>query len=149
MTPPGSSFRLRAQANSWVRAGAPGDVRMRGLLRYRPRPMPAIVGLLALLALGLPAVAHASAPTTKIVRYHGYKLTVPATWPVFDLATDPAVCVRFNRHAVYLGRPSSGQDCPAHAVGRTEAILVTPLTAHASGAGAGSANPALPPVRGR
>jgi len=96
----------------------------------------------------VPAVAHAAAPT-KTVRYHGYKLVVPAAWPVYDLATDPSVCVRFNRHAVYLGRPSSRQSCPAHAVGRTEAILVAPLTAHAAGAGTGSANPALPTVRGR
>jgi len=110
--------------------------------------MPAFVGLLALLALMVTAVAHAAAPT-KTVRYHGYKLVVPAAWPVYDLATDPTVCVRFNRHAVYLGRPSSRQACPAHTVGRTEAILVTPLKAHAARAGAGSANPALPPVRGR
>jgi hypothetical protein len=110
--------------------------------------MPAFGGLLALLLLLVPAVAHAAAPT-KTVRYHGYRLVVPAAWPVYDLATDPTVCVRFNRHAVYLGRPSSRQACPAHAVGRTEAILVSPLTAHAAGAGSGSANPALPPVRGR
>ena len=113
-----------------------------------------MVGLLALL---IPAGALATA-STKLVRYHGYKLVVPAAWPVYDLATDPTVCVRFNRHAVYLGPPSSRQACPAHAVGRTEAILVTPLAAHAepltahaagAGAGVGSVNPALPPVRGR
>ncbi len=75
---------------------------------------------------------------TKVVRYHGYKVVVPASWPVYDLARDPAACVRFNRHAVYLGRPSSRQRCPAHAVGRTEAILVSPLSAHGAGAGAGS-----------
>jgi hypothetical protein len=56
--------------------------------------------------------------------------------------------VRFNRHAVYLGRPSAQQRCPAHAAGRTEAILVAPLAAH--GAGAQGANgPALPPVHNR
>jgi hypothetical protein len=104
-----------------------------------------IVGLLVLLA---PAVALAAAPT-KIVRYHGYRLEVPAAWPVYDLVTDPTVCVRFNRHAVYVGRPSSRQACPAHAVGRTEAILVTPLTAHGARAGTSSAGPALPPVRDR
>jgi len=118
------------------------------LLRYRTRLRPAVVGFLALLALLVPAGALAAAPT-KIVRYHGYKLVVPAAWPVYDLATDPTVCVRFNRHAVYLGRPSSRQACPAHAVGRTEAILVAPLTAHAAGADVAGANPPLPPVRGR
>jgi hypothetical protein len=79
------------------------------------------------------------------VRYHGYRLVVPAAWPVYDLATDPTVCARFDRHAVYLGQPSSRQRCPAHAVGRTEAILVSPLAAHSAGA-RGAAGPALPPV---
>ena len=104
-----------------------------------------IVGLFALLApAGAPAAAR-----TKTVRYHGYRLVVPSAWPVYNLATDPTVCVRFNRHAVYLGSPSSQQRCPAHAVGRTEAILVTPLSAHAASPGRGSAGPALPPVHGR
>jgi hypothetical protein len=85
---------------------------------------------------------HGSA--TKVVRYHGYKLVVPASWPVYDLAADPGVCVRFNRHAVYLGQPSTRQRCPAHAAGRTEAILVAPLAAHGAGAGAGASGPALP-----
>jgi len=83
-------------------------------------------------------------PATKVVRYHGYRLLVPASWPVYDLAADPSVCVRFNRHAVYLGQPSSSQRCPAHAVGRTEAILVAPLAAHSAGAGGGASGPALP-----
>ena len=89
------------------------------------------------------AASHNAA--TKVVRYHGYRLVVPASWPVYDLAADPAVCVRFNRHAVYLGQPSSRQRCPAHAIGRTEAILVAPLAAHGAGAGA-AAGPALPRV---
>jgi hypothetical protein len=81
------------------------------------------------------------------VRYHGYRLVVPASWPVYNLATDPTVCVRFNRHAVYLGRPSSRQRCPAHAVGRTEAILVEPLAAHGAGVAGGGSGPALPSPR--
>ena len=87
---------------------------MRVLLRFRPLPdkvaLPgtrlfSIVGLLALLLLA-EAVLTASAaatPNTRIVRYHGYRVTVPRAWPVYDLAADPTVCVRFNRHAVYLG----------------------------------------------
>jgi hypothetical protein len=35
--------------------------------------------------------------------------------------------VRFDRHALYLGVPGTEERCPAHAVGRTEAILVSPL----------------------
>ena len=91
------------------------------------------------------ASTRSHGPGTKAVRYHGYRLVVPASWPVYDLATDPAVCVRFNRHAVYLGQPSARQRCPAHAVGRTEAILVAPLAAHSAGA-QGGAGPALPQV---
>ena len=103
-----------------------------------------------MLGLALPAAAGATARTpTKIVRFHGYKLVVPAAWPVYDLATDPTVCVRFNRHAVYLGRPNSSQRCPAHEVGRTEAILVAPRAAHGAGGRGGSAGPVLPSVRAR
>jgi len=81
---------------------------------------------------------------TKVVRFHGYRLVVPASWPVYNLAADPSVCVRFNRHAVYLGQPSSSERCPAHAVGRTEAILVAPLTADSASAAGGASGPALP-----
>src|SRR5579884_570990 len=88
------------------------------------------------------------APPTRVIRYHGYRLVVPAAWPVYDLATNPTVCVRFNRHAVYLGRPSTRQRCPAHAAGRTEAILVAPMAAHAAGARGTTGGEALPPVHG-
>ncbi|MBV8998262.1 MAG: DUF1906 domain-containing protein [Solirubrobacterales bacterium] len=100
-------------------------------------------------ATATPRTSATATPRTKIVRYHGYKLVVPAAWPVYDLATDPTVCVRYNRHAVYLGRPNSSQRCPAHEVGRTEAILVAPLAAHGAGARGGGAGPVLPPVDGR
>lgn len=64
--------------------------------------------------------------STKTVRYAGASFTVPNSWPVFHLERDPSTCVRFNRHAVYLGTPAVDQNCPAHAVGRTEALLVQP-----------------------
>jgi hypothetical protein len=69
-----------------------------------------------------------AAQLTKTVRYHGVSLRVPAAWPVFQLGADPSTCVRFNRHAVYLGRPGTNQSCPGLAVGRTEAILVSPAS---------------------
>jgi hypothetical protein len=72
------------------------------------------------------ATASAATPQRE-VRYRGYSIEVPASWPVYRLAAHPTRCVRFDRHAVYLGRPSADQRCPAHAVGRTEAILVEPL----------------------
>ncbi|MBV8955715.1 MAG: DUF1906 domain-containing protein [Solirubrobacterales bacterium] len=72
---------------------------------------------------------------------------MPASWPVYDLSAHPSVCVRFNRHAVYLGTPSREQRCPAHAVGRTETILVAPV---ASAARAGATTvAALPAADGR
>ena len=50
---------------------------------------------------------------TKTVRYRGYAMRVPASWPVFHLSRRSTVCVRFNRHAVYLGAPGARQACPA------------------------------------
>ena len=126
---------------------------MRALIRFPPRLTPAAFALLTAFAFAAAALAFtaaaptssAAAPTssaaatrTHVVRYHGYKLVVPASWPVYHLARDPTACVRFDRHAVYLGTPSSQQRCPAHAVGRTEAILISPLSAHGAQAGAGS-----------
>ncbi len=55
-------------------------------------------------------------------------MTVPASWPVFHLGAASHVCVRFNRHAVYVGRPGGDQDCPGNAIGRSEAILISPAS---------------------
>jgi hypothetical protein len=65
-------------------------------------------------------------PQLKTVRYHGYAARVPASWPVYDLAREPQTCVRFNRHAVYVGTPGEQQLCPAHAAGHTSALLLEP-----------------------
>jgi len=95
-----------------------------------------VCALLSILATVLPAAAQAAGPrTTKLVRYAGWSARVPRSWPVYRLGRDRHVCVRFNRHAVYLGRPSATENCPAHAAGRTEAILVSPASS-ASGADA-------------
>ncbi len=69
--------------------------------------------------------ADASGPA-RVVRYHGYAIRVPASWPVYRLAGDTSRCVLFNRHAVYLGTPGADERCPARAFGRTEALLVQP-----------------------
>ncbi len=58
-----------------------------------------------------------------------------------DLRTQPHACVRFDRHAVYLGHPGASERCPAHLVGRTEAILLEPATAAPARAGAATAAP--------
>ncbi|MFI0409822.1 glycoside hydrolase domain-containing protein [Actinomadura sp. 3N508] len=62
----------------------------------------------------------------RVVGYRGLRLTVPAGWEVHDLERDPSRCVRYDRHAVYLGRPGPQPDCPARLVGRTEAIHLQP-----------------------
>ena len=81
--------------------------------------------MLAVLAGTAPSSAPAAwGPAMKTVSYRGYRITVPSAWPVYDLARHPATCVRFNRHAVYLGAPGADERCPAQAVGRTEAIIV-------------------------
>jgi hypothetical protein len=84
----------------------------------------ALVGL-----LGLPGAALGHATTaSKTVHYHGSQVTVPASWPVFHLDAASRTCVRFNRHAVYVGRPGGDQSCPVSAIGRTEAILISPAS---------------------
>ncbi|WP_189703016.1 glycoside hydrolase domain-containing protein [Streptomyces anandii] len=106
-----------------------------------PRPRRAVRALTALaagtaltagtaLGAGSPAAARAATDgATKAVTYRGHTFTVPADWQVVDLDRDPTACVRFDRHAVYLGTPGDQQDCPARAVGRTESLWVQPAVA--------------------
>jgi hypothetical protein len=67
--------------------------------------------------------------TLHTVHYRGVSVRVPRSWPVINLARNRQACVRFNRHALYLGTPGLEERCPAHAVGRTEALLLSPLSA--------------------
>ncbi|NUR27053.1 MAG: DUF1906 domain-containing protein [Catenulispora sp.] len=60
----------------------------------------------------------------RTVTYAGTTVLVPADWPVNDLTADPHTCMRYDRHAVYLGDPGPDQDCPAVAVGRTETVRI-------------------------
>jgi Domain of unknown function (DUF1906) len=86
---------------------------------------------LAAAALAGPAAARTPRATAAhAVRYHGYSVRVPAGWPVYRLTAGSRTCVRFDRHAVYLGTPGAVQRCPTNPLGRTEAILVSPQ-AHA------------------
>lgn len=82
----------------------------------------------AALVLSLAPAAQAVAATSaadgsRTVTYRGASVTVPAGWPVRDLAGRPG-CVRFDEHVVYLGDPSRST-CPPHLVGRTEAVHLT------------------------
>jgi hypothetical protein len=60
----------------------------------------------------------------RILRFAGYAISVPAAWPVYRLDRNPSQCVRYDRHAVYLGQPGPDQLCPAHLVGRVDTISV-------------------------
>lgn len=103
---------------------------MGGIARLRS---PTCVGVVLACICALLGVASAAlaGPSSALqtVRYHGVSVRVPRSWRVFNLARDRQECVRFNRHALYLGTPGSEERCPAHVVGRTEAILISP--AHA------------------
>ena len=64
--------------------------------------------------------------------YLGYSFEVPRGWAVIDLDHHRGTCVRFDRHAVYLGTVSRNQGCPSLVVGTTEAMLVQPASRHAA-----------------
>lgn len=96
-----------------------------------------LLGAAAVLAVvpGGPAGGSAAAratPATTMITYRGLRIAVPAVWPVHRLDARPDTCVRFDRHAVYLGRPGPQPMCPARVVGRTEALHVEPLSAPAN-----------------
>jgi hypothetical protein len=93
------------------------------------------------------AAASPAQAAVRSVSYHGYVVTVPRAWPIYYLARAPRTCVRFDRHALYLGTPSALQRCPAHLAGRTEAILVEPRAKR--GPRARAATNALPSLGAR
>jgi Domain of unknown function (DUF1906) len=101
----------------------------------------ALIGTsLALSFLSASASAQASSSPASValrtITYHGYRFEAPASWPVYRLAADPARCVLFNTHAVYLGTPGAHQHCPARAYGRSGSLLVQPLDSAAVPLGA-------------
>lgn len=101
---------------------------MGGIARFRPVRAAGLI-LVCLCALfGFAGTGLARpASAVRVVDYRGVSVRVPRSWPVFDLARDPRTCVRFDRHALYLGAPGRQEHCPAHAIGRTDAILISPL----------------------
>jgi hypothetical protein len=95
------------------------------------------VAAAAMAAMGsVTAASAAPAPAgLRQIHYRGYQFEVPAAWPVIDLAANPHACVRFDRHAVYLGTPGADERCPARGAGRTtEAVLVQPGSSSAAAA---------------
>ncbi len=95
---------------------------------YRPWALLPALGLVAGVAAVVTISRPAAADETKTVSYRGYQVKVPADWPVVDLAANPTACVRFDRPAVYVGRSTAQPDCPAHLVGRSEGVVLEPLT---------------------
>jgi hypothetical protein len=63
---------------------------------------------------------------TRTVVYLGHRFTVPAAWPVIDLAVHPSACVRFDRPAVYLGVSDAASACPSRVLGTGDALLLQP-----------------------
>jgi len=94
--------------------------------RGRLRWLAAVCVLVAVGGLVSSARSALSEPTKRIT-YKGYRIQVPDSWPVVDLARDPNACVRFDVHAVYLGHPGTQSSCPARVLGRTEALLLEPI----------------------
>jgi hypothetical protein len=73
------------------------------------------------------SVPGAGAPASKLTKiyYDGYSITVPSSWPVFHLDTDPSRCIRYDIDAVYLGNPGANQNCPATLIGRAQTVTIT------------------------
>jgi Domain of unknown function (DUF1906) len=86
--------------------------------------------LAGILGTLIPGPSPAQADTD--VHYLGLRIPIPAGWEVHRLGPQSTDCVRFDRHAIYLGPAGENQLCPAHAVGRTTAIHVEPLTEQTS-----------------
>ena len=86
--------------------------------------------------LSSPALAAGSPGALKTVTYLGYRFAVPAGWPVVRTTRASTACVRFNRHAIYLGDPGRNQHCPSGLLGATEAILVQPAAGPVPGGSA-------------
>lgn len=91
------------------------------------------VAAVAAFVLPGPAAAHSVPLTGKVFTYLGRAFTVPGSWQIIDLTAHPTACVRFDVHAVYLGRPGTEQQCPARGAGRrTGALLIQPDLTRAS-----------------
>ena len=90
----------------------------------------ALLTAVVLLPAGPAPAAEVSATRLKPVSYRGYTFKVPAGWPVINLAAHPGACVRFDRHAVYLGTPGANETCPSWLVGSTEALVIQPGAGH-------------------
>ncbi len=89
--------------------------------------------------------AKAARPASQTVTFGGYTVSVPASWPVYDLTKNPRQCVRYDVHAVYLGTPGPDPDCPPNLVGRVDTVSIQ---APAASAGTNTAGNSKGPRQG-
>ncbi len=88
-----------------------------------------LVGLSSLVAAGWSATSSAaSSERWQSVTFDGVSVSVPASWPVISFAKHPQACPRLDVHAVYLGTPGQNPICPAGLVGKTNAVMIEPLS---------------------
>ncbi|MGH2785088.1 MAG: glycoside hydrolase domain-containing protein [Actinomycetota bacterium] len=71
----------------------------------------------------------AAASARKTISYRGVSVSLPAAWPVVDLAEDPSRCARFDVSVVYLGHQGDDAVCPTILVGAAEAVHLEPWDA--------------------
>jgi hypothetical protein len=96
-----------------------------GIRRLRPVLVFLVISLVAGFAYDASAAPSAS---WRGVTFEGVALEVPASWPVFNLTTHPAICPSLSRHAVYLGMPGPDPACPAEVLaGKTESVQLMPI----------------------
>src|SRR2546430_1327642 len=99
---------------------------------------PVIVGAGLTAAVKPAKAAEPAQPATQTVTFGGYTVSVPASWPVYDLTKNPRQCVRYDVHAVYLGTQGPDQDCPPNLVGRVDTVTIQGPAAPAGTKTAGS-----------
>lgn len=94
--------------------------------------------MVSVLAVAAPTQAHASTDSRwRTVTFDGVSVRVPALWPVIRFSRHPEACPRLDVHAVYLGAPGPMPICPPHLLGKTEAVMISPLTGSVRSAHAG------------
>jgi hypothetical protein len=69
-------------------------------------------------------ITRPAAAATKTIKFQGYQISVPASWPVYYLNKDPQQCVRYDVHAVYVGTPGANQLCTPGLIGRTQTVSI-------------------------
>jgi len=99
---------------------------------------PVIAGARLTAAVKPAKAAEPAEPASQTVTFGGYTVSVPASWPVYDLTKNPRQCVRYDVHAVYLGTPGPDPNCPPNLVGRVDTVTIQAPAASAGTKTAGN-----------